>query len=498
PQADPTPTLVPSGKSNGEEEEQPPSPGMEGDLLDAYDKTRPLSFKQTHEGNVYYDPERKDNTARATCNTMKLDDDDAESYPDLAAALEDYNAEFLDDVYGSGFAELKAQSIAANSDENQTVTVHFAVDYEHAVVRSDPTVTSIVTYSYGYAGGAHGSYAYTPVNFSSADGEILGIYDVLQTTENLPQILEKEILEKYDPAFTEEDGLAAIFEERIEEGKDFLFSLGYDNITFYFPVNDLGAPYAAGTQEVTLRFENYPGLVQRKYTQAADDYICQIPECGMLLPGSDDFIYTHCGNAGNELTFEVSLNGEEILKDGFSSYLLEPYLVHSNGNNYIFLDSAGYDCNLIFMYEFYNGEMKLYDNPLGYGLGNRLQGDVQNVRLYRMINYLTGYWAYRSCNIDRGGFLAYNNDYYMVDPVYEEQNLILKQNWEAEDPKGNTVRLREGDVLSLFRTDAETWVDLHTESGDVVRFYVEEDEDGQYIDGVNVEEIFDNIRFVDW
>ena len=58
-----------------------------------------------------------------------------------------------------------------------------------------------------------------------------------------------------------------------------------------------------------------------------------------------------------------------------------------------------------------------------------------------------------------------------------------------------SVRLTKGTILTPYRTDGETYVDLITDDGQIVRFELEADDWPHLVNGMDVDEVFEGLLY---
>ena len=501
-EATPTPTAAPTMPPDDKGDHDPygsgalpTQPDLKG-AADSYEKTRPLKFRYGYDDNGYYYAEKNANIVTAHCTTLYLDE---EHYPELTAAVKEYNEHYHQYVNGKGFQQTVNEAVEANKDPEQTWIARFSHNIEHYVTRSDSVVTSIVTWDEGYYGGAHGTFYFYPKILDSANGEALTIYDVLEDgqTDTLPELLDERLKNKYKPEYFYDDDLAGRIRKKLETNGDLPFTLSYDSITYYFQIYELG-PFASGYQTVTLPFNVYPKLVKKKYTDCADEYIVQIPSFGMQIPGTEDMIYAGFNlNNYKDAKIYINYNDESPYEETVGAYGAEFFLAHLNNIDVVLADVRALETyEEISSYRIENGQIIKYKTNDFFGLWGHMPGDVQNVRLYARRHYLSTYFVYTASYMLPDGSIVSDDDFYYIEDDGRDP-LVLKHDLTAHDLEGNDVRLFEGAELYFFRTDADSWIDLKTTKSEVVRLYVNDNDWPQTIEGEDVSDIFENLYFAE-
>ena len=289
---------------------------------------------------------------------------DAPEYPALEEAVAQYNAE-TEQNWIVSMNDLKSW---AREDYNAAVAEEYEFygpyvsEDEMYIVRADDKVLSAVTENYWYSGGAHGMSGYSAVNFDVQTGRVLAVEDVISNTAALPNALATELIEQYPHLATTvqdmwsmslEDYLASYLtpEEADDITPEFTWTLGYEEITFYFGAYEIGS-YADGNQVVVLTYNEYPELFNKEYfTGVTQDYVVQIlpfwyGEEGFTDINGDgvmDMIIID-GNYSSEYemftSLTVTVNGNTYSHDAYY-YELTSYLVKANGNTYVYVERLG-------------------------------------------------------------------------------------------------------------------------------------------------------------
>lgn len=137
-------------------------------------------------------------------------------------------------------------------------------------VRADDVVFSDLHYSFGYFGGAHPYTVFYTENYDTKTGRELDIKDVVKDFDKLEALIREE-LKEYEDAI--EENLINDFFEMIKKGEtEYVWNIGYEDITFYFNQYCLG-PYASGYQIVHIPFDKNRDIIDEKYINTPDQYI---------------------------------------------------------------------------------------------------------------------------------------------------------------------------------------------------------------------------------
>ncbi len=205
--------------------------------------------------------------------TIKLDDDTAGEYPELAETIELFNQGEGESLtsYLSGcekeIRQMRAEGMPMNYEED-----HFL----HPE-RADDKAFSYVMEYYSFLGGAHGSTAYRAYNTDPSTGKDIKLDDVVKDTSSLPDIVVDELvkqnddLEEYFESLEGgKDDVKELVKERLENNaRDLVWGLRYDGIHIWFEDYAMGT-YAAGARDVVVRFADYPDVFTDEYNGYAD------------------------------------------------------------------------------------------------------------------------------------------------------------------------------------------------------------------------------------
>ena len=218
-----------------------------------------------------------DTLATGNCFRIDLDAKTARTFPKLADWADAYN----DDAAKSISDTIRDTAGDAYEMSEGGWLVPFETEVTFTPTRADAAALSFAEGTYTYLGGAHGYQSYRCFNIDPGTGRDILFYDVFAETEELPDILFREILTQnrdfsdwFDDLLEDEDSLQDSMEWKnfsalVRSGlnktpADLAWALDYDGVWFYFNDYSLGS-YAAGAQSCKLTFEKYPSLFTGKY-----------------------------------------------------------------------------------------------------------------------------------------------------------------------------------------------------------------------------------------
>ncbi len=212
-----------------------------------------------------------------TYSVPELTGESAAKFPALDKALKNAAGSGIDD-FNSGSAEYTGDA-KIHYGEDPDFFQYGSYYYNNTVLlrRLDSRVLSYADYSESFMGGAHGMYGEAGVTYDVNTGEKLSLTDVLTTTDGLQQKIRDALLSVYPEDYFFEDldsGLSHLdptIDEYVSNPDDpddyrypFNWCLTPFGIRFYFPPYEL-APYATGSLEAVLTYEDNPDLFTEEY-----------------------------------------------------------------------------------------------------------------------------------------------------------------------------------------------------------------------------------------
>lgn len=445
---------------------------------------------------------------------------DAPEYPALEEAVAQYNYE-TEQSWITSMNDLKSW---AREDYNAAVAEGYEFygpyvsEDEMYITRADDKVLSAVTENYWYSGGAHGMIGYSAVNFDTQTGRKLVIEDVIADTNALPNALATEMLEQY-PYLEEtiqytweaglEDYLASYLtpEEANDITPEFTWTLGYEDVTFYFGAYEIGS-YADGNQVVVLTYNEYPELFNKEYfTSVTQDYAVRIApfwygEEGFTDLNSDGVMdmLTVDGNYDAEYdmytSMNVTVNDNTYTLDAWY-YELTSYLVKANGNTYVYAETMSEnDYRTLYVFKVTESSVEYIGEVQGSGIADFT--DAADFGLTKRFDLLSTYSGQGRFYVGEDGMPVQKEDAYEIQ-LYEDTPIISTVNITAElvDENGNligeTYDFPAGTEYHFRRTDGMTYVDMMTSEGKACRLYTTPA--GSTVNGMDAWESFEMLYY---
>lgn len=470
-----------------------------------------LGVETGHYYDNYWDDASERIAASVQYPYMHLSESDRKAYSELEQSI----AALMQERKESRM-ELYAEAVQAAKDafiEDQSNPPFFEVTETVTVRRSDSRIFSLMLEGSSYTGGLHGQPYILGVVFDSETGERLKLADVVTDVALLPALVEEQLEAFWDMDYLYEDlDLQAFFETNLDSVS---WVLDYYGLSIYFNPYEI-APYASGTQNVTIPFASHPELFKEEY--------CEVPASyGVEFSAEKPFFYDVNGDGETDaLTVmaakgeyyyydvqTVTLNGEKF-EENTGIFLIEPVLLHTvDGKNYLYLGQQYPDDFWVFeifdlskgtiekIDTVYSGRHNIIDFENGY-YARQVLTDPQSFMLDSYTLMLGTAYGYDSYHVGTNGLPVRDHDWYMI--CYEMELTLRKDlivSVVGEDGKTTgTTELKAGDNVVYYRTDGESWADLKLADGRIVRINPQNNEDGEWmVDGMNLEEVFDGVVF---
>ena len=394
----------------------------------------------------------------------------AGAYPALAETLEQYNYDTLswqEDEYSH------LQETASYGQEEEIYFYHDAF-----VTRNDSQVVSFYEHISLYDGWM-GEYWKTK-NIDTKTGKNLTVADVFTNPEELPALLTEALIEK-DPFLEGAVDLEEIIATSLEtEDMEVCFALSYGSVHFFF-AEYLLENYFLG-DHIVLSLSDHPELVKEPYRLSPESYMLQLEyntdcltEDGTLLNMS----WMLDGEWSESILWNMIVDGEVYTEEFYGYAPQSCYLIHTGGSDYIYLQEPAGDISMVTdIYEITaNGLKKIGNLPLAMHSSVNLNPD----RLFMDINdmlytYDIMLMPYGMYCVGSDGMPVLLEDTFGLTGPY----MVGKDTFRIymTDPKDASVEegfttVAQGIILTPFRTDMETYLDLFTEDGRAIRLTID-------------------------
>ncbi len=388
------------------------------------------------------------------------------------------------------------------------------------VRRADQEVLSLVERSTSYAGGAHGNTGFTTVNLDAQTGKEILLEDVIKDQNLLLKPLKEELIKKYgkDTFF---DELDENIKSRLEGAEDIkpAWTLDPQGITFYYSDYDL-APYAAGTQNVTILYSAYADLFTDRYRPLeGEGYIsgfCEYTDFSVDTNGDGEnasvSVAYQTGDESDTMEgFEVKTGGMTVSVEDLYSFDINQYTVHtSTGKNFLYVwCSEENDWMTLYLFDISSGQpvsagtadvrpnFTVDEGDEDYSIYREVLTDPNHMVLQTRFDLLSTYEGKKTYQAIENPKPETSDPYYIIT-----SNITLESKKEITgdvvDEEGKvleeSVKIPSGSSFTLYRTDGKDLVDTRLKDGRLLRLKVE----GTYppsVNGTDGNELFEKLFY---
>lgn len=268
---------------------------------------------------------------RSRYSNITVEENCAELYPIIAKALSENAA------MRSNAMENERDNFIANAKEAYDAdpdSFETQISETDTVVRRADSIAVSIIEDYN----SDGTRTIKGYNFDTESGNILTLSDVITDFSNVPSIAESIIMSRIGEE--EPNGESAVIEyfKNCPE-ENLSWTLEYDGVTFWFKPGDI-APTNFGIQNVTITFEEYPELFNKKYTASPDAYITGIPSAtSFTYNKAEELVITGDYDKASDsyYGFSIQVNGSDY-EVGCQAYNIHSYYVKSaDGNSYLYV-----------------------------------------------------------------------------------------------------------------------------------------------------------------
>mgnify|MGYP006391801615 FL=1 len=309
------------------------------------------------------------------------------------------------------------------------------------------------------------------------------------------------------------------------------FTISDTGITVIFSAETL-AGYAAGPQFVNISFSDNQDLFNKKYIidKASTECFREIPEnreTKIKDDGEKKLIWNFAGDDNDvdgENRLAITYNGVDYSfeQDGF--YSAKCFMASSGKTTYLYIELSGdNDYRNITVYRIKNGKINHVDAKadgesgssgfLGCGFYDDTPYNTDNFIMQKRVNLLSTMYIAREYELGDDGVPTPKTDYYYYNnEMMKENPVTLTTKAEIEmtkissmaslsDASGKDskkkIMIPSKTKLTLFGTDAKSYVILKSESGELYRVDIETGSEGGNctVGGKKCEDLFDGMFY---
>ena len=447
---------------------------------------------------------------------IKIFDDERNNYPKLNNTLEKISMETSEQV--TNF--MNENEVYALTEDGNEYFGGFQDESKIYVQRADDVIISIRESAYQYTGGAHPMYSFGGININPTTGEVLQITDIFKDFSKLIEVLSEKLTNKYG-----EEWFYSSPKELLDvyTPEKFTWSVGYQGITFYFSPYEL-APYAAGSQMVTVWFDEAKEWIDEKYMASPKGgYVAELPigeeihlEFNRENEEKDTLVLgrNYIGETGDVFNLSFSVNeevylSEETFYDGDLEASLVSLTDQGRDRFYLYVKYT-IETTDLYVYELTNEGVKFQGSVSNVNMPGKVldQWDPYNQtqmyleqvftdpseftfisRMYLM-GFMDGVKTYYADPSD--GMPKATTEYYVLPENFATLTSIRDLEVEIL-PENNMETVEKGTNFVYLRTDNESYIDFRMDDGRECRVHFEKKDWDKTINGYLPEECFENI-----
>lgn len=441
-----------------------------------------------------------------------------DSLPELAGAMEQACDSRRDAMEGRISGCLDESE--ALFEENGWNFGYCSYAYRAFVRRADSSVVSVL-YEERYEDGLRSERTYMSDNFNSVTGERMEIEEVIQVPGLLVGCINDKLSQSGTDALLDRNiNIAAFLNE--PDNEDIAWTVDHEGLTFYFNRGGEFGYIAETIESIVLPFD--------EYVQLGFLYGSGMAEYAVSFPSEYPF-YAEIDGTMTQFYVDFTVAGEEGLDNmavkigqtdkyyRFSELYFDrrPVYVRTGEGSFLYVFGFGeYDEDCLFIYKLTSGGVEKVgeafvtecmwsfdsdDTALGYYdyyITTPIT-DPQNMifsEYFDMLGTMVGsrsYYADDNC-------MPVSYDCFWF---YDAKELGLKADITLTevDYDGNELgeaEISAGTMLTLLRSDGESWVDFYANDGSILRAYVVIDwEQGEpTINGVSIYDLFNAYEII--
>ena len=386
---------------------------------------------------------------------------------------------------------------------------------ESAFVRRADSKLMSILFEVEMIDGEGSGYTYYSENFNPATGETIKLSDVVSDVKRLPAILNEKLAPMNEDGFTFDTSVD--YSARFDDPqREFAWTFDHDGLSFFFNYDAFDIEDAKPCT-VVIEFDLYPDLVKTELVPDYEDYAIAFPWGTTNFFNIDGEIKRL--SVSGRYIFELGIIDstqiyveDDVFEDNdFSGYEMRPVFVHADGSDYIYLRGSGdNDYRYLSVYKL-NGKVKKLANlncsfrlkrigafeEDGYYVEQQLVDPTCfEAETRTEIMGTTNGWRY--CSIGEDGLPKGYTDYYLIEemkvfmPLREIEMKVVDTEGKLT---GEAVTVDTGYTLGYLRTDNDSYADLVTGDGTILRIELSYDSGIAEHNGIPVTELFDGITF---
>ena len=429
-----------------------------------------------------------------------------EGWDDLKEVLEKRN----DAIYDRVLEEYQENLESARERHSDIPEMTFSIVSEDEVTRADDRILSIGRTDYRFLGGAHGLSILTGSTYDSETGQELLLPDLTEDETALTEaLMGKLALQAEEAAFFDEwrDTAALMIQNaygREAEGDVRVdFTVDRSGVNFIFDPYDL-APYSSGMISVRLSFAEFPDLfIDWIETEETDRFEkISLWEGNGFLPEEKygDGISLETIQNTKEATAVTTVKaGEKSIQIDSEYGPLKAWYLQTSRGDFLYMDFLWDNDYRNLRVLRLDGEELTLSEEVPLSLQNSSIFNVEDFILSERIYVLGTYTGLIRCHMDENGLPVREGVDQIAMPWGSRMDLTLKADLTAKSPEGTEVFLPAGTRLKPEATDGESFMDLSTAEGSLVRLSLASAREskgwGFTVNGIDEQDLFEFLPY---
>ena len=432
--------------------------------------------------------------------TIGLSPSDAETHPDLARTLDAFSEESLERL------RTEFEEYCGYARDEQVQLGHewqAAVETDIQVRRVDDDVFSFIAACSSYSGGAHGSYSYTGCNYHSDTGQAISLSEVIRDEAAFRSVVCEKLRAEYGN-YLEEDFEGIRSGYALDEG-DYTFNWVMDQTGIHVMFNPYAiAPYATGAPHVHLGFSQYPELFTDTFRPQQGSWVLQVNSwLDETADWDGDGVYESFSIEENRDEYETCVSMTVRYGEAGSTaeelycYDMQPLIMHTaDGKTYLYVDATtDNDYHMLTVFELGSSFVQWLGNVDG-GFG-MLYDSIRQASVFTLpvnpelfalndrVQFLSTFTGTRYYKISETGLPSVVGSlWYEASPSSHVILRVIRDipvtlidpeclDRSAEEMTGTEGYIHAGEYVTIWRSDAESMIDVKREDGNAARIYVD-------------------------
>lgn len=461
-------------------------------------------------------------------DTFEFEESEASAFTNIINSVKtDRDNEYSITLSNAEDMRADAQAFAAaNPSDWGGYDLHYLDESSITMRRADTKVFSYLSANTLYYGGPHDTFIFNGYNYDGQTGELIGAKDFFVDSEKVANLISNKLLETYsEEDFFDATTLENDILDRINNDK-LVYVINPTDVKVYINSGDL-TPYAVGTLIVTLYPEDNIDYYNSAYYEIPDKFITKMGMDTFMVDVNGDGVREQINIQGDYEDEQYAYSNLGVVVDGESAfanvyaYGVDGYLVKQDDKFYVYVTMMSEnDYSSILIFDITGGTV----NPVGTGENlcvasadyNWDDGDSNGmytgyVTRYALTDptammfesntdYLSTIGGVKEYYIEADGTITpmdYCTDYRFIgNHVFTALTDFAAIEVDEDGNEIGDVTVNKGEELIYYRTDNETYGDVKTADGKIIRIIrIINDEFWFGIDGKDVDDVLGGVMF---